>query len=99
MIQKWLLLVILIFLIARYLNISFFLSFFFKYFFLGLLTFLFSKFYIYNYIYILDYSVGKFFEDARQATRCILDNGRVPIVAGGTGLYLRWYVPMNPFVG
>lgn len=40
----------------------------------------------------LDYSVGKFFEDARQATRDVLDRGRVPIVAGGTGLYLRWYV-------
>lgn len=39
-----------------------------------------------------DYSVGQFFEDARQTTRDILDRGRVPIVAGGTGLYLRWYV-------
>ncbi|KAL6199089.1 hypothetical protein ACLB2K_028876 [Fragaria x ananassa] len=39
--------------------------------------------------YSSDYSVGQFYEDARQATRCILDNGRVPIVTGGTGLYLR----------
>ncbi|EEF38103.1 tRNA dimethylallyltransferase 9 [Ricinus communis] len=45
-----------------------------------------------------DYSVGKFFEDARQATRDILDNGRVPIVAGGTGLYLRWFVYGKPDV-
>jgi hypothetical protein len=43
-----------------------------------------------NY-YLSDYSVGQFFEDARKATRSILDNGRVPIVVGGTGLYLRWY--------
>lgn len=37
-----------------------------------------------------DYSVGQFFEEARQATRDILNSGRVPIVSGGTGLYLRW---------
>ncbi|XP_042519986.1 tRNA dimethylallyltransferase 9-like [Macadamia integrifolia] len=43
-----------------------------------------------------DYSVGQFFEDARQATRDILDNGHVPIVAGGTGLYLRWCVITFP---
>ncbi|XP_019193471.1 PREDICTED: tRNA dimethylallyltransferase 9 [Ipomoea nil] len=45
-----------------------------------------------------DYSVGKFFEDARQATRDVLDRGRVPIVAGGTGLYLRWFVYGKPDV-
>ncbi|XP_052733701.1 tRNA dimethylallyltransferase 9 isoform X4 [Vigna angularis] len=45
-----------------------------------------------------DYSVGQFFEDARQATRCILDNGRVPIVVGGTGLYLRWFIYGKPDV-
>ncbi|XP_062168810.1 tRNA dimethylallyltransferase 9 [Alnus glutinosa] len=45
-----------------------------------------------------EYSVGKFFEDARQATRCILDSGRVPIVAGGTGLYLRWFMYGKPDV-
>lgn len=39
-----------------------------------------------------DYSVGKFYDDAREATRSVLDNGRVPIVTGGTGLYLRWYI-------
>ncbi|GLU15391.1 hypothetical protein SLE2022_318860 [Rubroshorea leprosula] len=31
-----------------------------------------------------DYSVGQFFEDARQATRDVLDSGHVPIVTGGT---------------
>ncbi|KAF3442436.1 hypothetical protein FNV43_RR16352 [Rhamnella rubrinervis] len=45
-----------------------------------------------------DYSVGQFFEDARQATRCILDSGRVPIVTGGTGLYLRWFIYGKPDV-
>ncbi|RZC74287.1 hypothetical protein C5167_049768 [Papaver somniferum] len=35
-----------------------------------------------------EYSVGQFFEDARQVTEEIIDNGRVPIVAGGTGLYI-----------
>ncbi|XP_065861995.1 tRNA dimethylallyltransferase 9 isoform X2 [Euphorbia lathyris] len=45
-----------------------------------------------------DYSVGRFFEDARQATRDVLDNGHVPIVVGGTGLYLRWFVYGKPDV-
>ncbi|XP_056173357.1 tRNA dimethylallyltransferase 9 isoform X2 [Syzygium oleosum] len=45
-----------------------------------------------------DYSVGQFFEDARQATTDILDSGRVPIVSGGTGLYLRWYMYGKPDV-
>ncbi|GLU15779.1 hypothetical protein SLE2022_322460 [Rubroshorea leprosula] len=44
-----------------------------------------------------DYSEGQFFEDARQATRDVLDSGHVPIVTGGTGLYLRWYVPRYAF--
>ncbi|XP_008811491.1 tRNA dimethylallyltransferase 9 isoform X3 [Phoenix dactylifera] len=45
-----------------------------------------------------DYSAGKFFEDARKATQDILGKGRVPIVAGGTGLYLRWYIYGKPAV-
>ncbi|KAF9609979.1 hypothetical protein IFM89_019535 [Coptis chinensis] len=45
-----------------------------------------------------EYSVGRFFEDARQATREIIENGRVPIIAGGTGLYLRWYIYGKPEV-
>ncbi|KAG5569143.1 hypothetical protein H5410_058909 [Solanum commersonii] len=45
-----------------------------------------------------EYSVGQFFEDARQTTRDILDRGCVPIVAGGTGLYLRWFIYGRPDV-
>eukprot|EP00262_Sarcandra_glabra_P007236 TRINITY_DN19913_c0_g1_i2.p1 TRINITY_DN19913_c0_g1~~TRINITY_DN19913_c0_g1_i2.p1 ORF type:complete len:458 (-),score=67.07 TRINITY_DN19913_c0_g1_i2:282-1655(-) len=45
-----------------------------------------------------DYSVGQFFEDARQATKDIFENDHVPIVAGGTGLYLRWYIYGKPAV-
>ncbi|KAJ9182966.1 hypothetical protein P3X46_006893 [Hevea brasiliensis] len=45
-----------------------------------------------------DYSVGQFFDDARQATQDILDNGHVPIIAGGTGLYLRWFIYGKPDV-
>ncbi|GLT51642.1 hypothetical protein SLA2020_250390 [Shorea laevis] len=45
-----------------------------------------------------EYSVGQFFEDARQATRNVLDSGHVPIVTGGTGLYLRWFVYGKPDV-
>lgn len=41
---------------------------------------------------IVEYSVGQFYEDARQATRDVLNKGHVPIITGGTGLYLRWYV-------
>ncbi|PRQ45360.1 putative tRNA dimethylallyltransferase [Rosa chinensis] len=48
--------------------------------------------------YSSDYSVGQFYDDARQATRCILDNGRVPIVTGGTGLYLQWLIYGKPDV-
>ncbi|KAJ0261235.1 tRNA dimethylallyltransferase 9 [Hirschfeldia incana] len=45
-----------------------------------------------------DYSVGQFFEDGRQATKDILSRGRVPIVTGGTGLYLRWFIYGKPDV-
>lgn len=45
-----------------------------------------------------DYSAGQFFGDARKATEDILGKGRVPIVAGGTGLYLRWYIYGKPAV-
>lgn len=45
----------------------------------------------FSYHVLSDYSVGQFYEDARQASQDILKNGRVPIVTGGTGLYLRWY--------
>ncbi|GLT47444.1 hypothetical protein SLA2020_211420 [Shorea laevis] len=45
-----------------------------------------------------DYSVGQFFEDARQTTRDVLDSGHARIVTGGTGLYLRWFVYGKPNV-
>uniref|UniRef100_A0A1J3IP42 tRNA dimethylallyltransferase n=1 Tax=Noccaea caerulescens TaxID=107243 RepID=A0A1J3IP42_NOCCA len=45
-----------------------------------------------------DYSAGTFFDDGRQATRDILSRGRVPIVTGGTGLYLRWFIYGKPDV-
>ncbi|MQL88163.1 hypothetical protein Taro_020718 [Colocasia esculenta] len=45
-----------------------------------------------------EYSVGQFFEDARKATDEILGRQRVPIVVGGTGLYLRWYIYGKPDV-
>ncbi|KAL8131550.1 tRNA dimethylallyltransferase 9 [Apium graveolens] len=45
-----------------------------------------------------DYSVGQFYEEARNATEKILESGRVPIVTGGTGLYLRWYIYGKPDV-
>lgn len=39
-----------------------------------------------------EYSVGEFCEDAMRTTKDILDRGHVPIVAGGTELYLQLYV-------
>ena len=36
-----------------------------------------------------DYSVGNFYDDAKQAIEDILSRGKTPIVAGGTGLYFR----------
>ncbi|KAM7258364.1 hypothetical protein ACFE04_014105 [Oxalis oulophora] len=45
-----------------------------------------------------NYSVGRFYEDAKEATQSIIDRGRVPIVTGGTGLYLRWYIYGKPDV-
>ncbi|KAK6157336.1 hypothetical protein DH2020_011584 [Rehmannia glutinosa] len=45
-----------------------------------------------------EYSVGKFYEDARQITEEILSRDRVPVVTGGTGLYLRWFIYGKPDV-
>lgn len=36
-----------------------------------------------------DYTVADFYDDAKNAIADILSRGRVPIVAGGTGLYFR----------
>ncbi|XP_021719208.1 tRNA dimethylallyltransferase 9-like [Chenopodium quinoa] len=45
-----------------------------------------------------EYSVGRFYDDARQATRDVLNKGHVPIITGGTGLYLRWFIYGKPDV-
>jgi len=37
----------------------------------------------------VDYSVADFYDDARKAIDDIFSRGKVPIVAGGTGLYFR----------
>lgn len=37
-----------------------------------------------------EYTAGDFYRDARVATEDVLRRGKVPIVVGGTGLYLRW---------
>lgn len=39
-----------------------------------------------------EYSASQFCKDARDATKLVLDRGRVPIVVGGTCSYLRWYM-------
>ncbi|CAI9290744.1 unnamed protein product [Lactuca saligna] len=46
----------------------------------------------------LDYSAGNFYDDGRQAIKDILSRGHVPIVTGGTGLYLRWFIYGKPAV-
>eukprot|EP00899_Mesostigma_viride_P005982 jgi/Mesvir1/15385/Mv06576-RA.2 len=43
-----------------------------------------------------DFSAGDFFNLARAATADVLSRGKVPIVVGGTGFYLRWYVQGKP---
>jgi tRNA dimethylallyltransferase len=42
------------------------------------------------------FSAGSFYELARAATTAILGRQRVPIVVGGTMMYLRWYVLGKP---
>ena len=37
----------------------------------------------------VDYSVADFYDDAKDAIYKILEHGKTPIVAGGTGLYFR----------
>jgi len=36
-----------------------------------------------------DYSAGNFYRDAKQAIKNIISKGKTPVIAGGTGLYLR----------
>ncbi|GLJ38670.1 hypothetical protein SUGI_0788280 [Cryptomeria japonica] len=45
-----------------------------------------------------EYSAGRFFSDAREVTETVLDKGHVPIVVGGSGLYIRWYVYGMPAI-
>ncbi|KAI5071570.1 hypothetical protein GOP47_0013821 [Adiantum capillus-veneris] len=39
-----------------------------------------------------DYSVGHYFKRSREATDIVLTKCSVPILVGGTGMYLRWYL-------
>lgn len=39
---------------------------------------------------VADYTAGYFYDDARAATELVLAKESVPIVVGGTGMYLRW---------
>lgn len=39
-----------------------------------------------------DYCVGDYFEKSREATELVLAKKSVPILVGGTGMYLRWYL-------
>ena len=43
-----------------------------------------------------DFSAGDFFVLARAAAEDILRRGKTPIVVGGTGLYLRWFIHGRP---
>lgn len=43
-----------------------------------------------------DFSAGDFYTKARQAAADILSRGKVPIVVGGTGFYLRWFIYGKP---
>lgn len=42
------------------------------------------------------YGAGMFYDNAREATAKVLEKGLVPIVVGGTGMYLRWYIYGKP---
>lgn len=43
-----------------------------------------------------DFSAGDFYTKAREAAADILSRGKVPIVVGGTGFYLRWFIHGKP---
>lgn len=43
-----------------------------------------------------EFSAGDFYHKARQATADILSRGKTPIVVGGTGFYLRWFILGKP---
>ncbi|GAQ78117.1 isopentenyltransferase [Klebsormidium nitens] len=43
-----------------------------------------------------EYTAGDFYQDARRATEEVLARGKLPVVVGGTGLYLRWFIHGTP---
>lgn len=43
-----------------------------------------------------DYTAGDFFRAARAATEDVLSRGRVPVVVGGTMMYVRWFIYGQP---
>lgn len=43
-----------------------------------------------------EYDVGEFFLHSREATEQVLAKRKVPILVGGTGMYLRWYLYGKP---
>jgi tRNA dimethylallyltransferase len=44
----------------------------------------------------VEYTYEEFMRDSRAATEKILARGRVPIVVGGTGMYMRYYMHAKP---
>jgi tRNA dimethylallyltransferase len=44
----------------------------------------------------VEYTYEEFMRDSRAATEQILARGRVPIVVGGTGMYMRYYMHAKP---
>ncbi len=45
---------------------------------------------------IVEYTYEDFMRDSRAVTEQILARGRVPIVVGGTGMYMRYYMHAKP---
>ena len=43
-----------------------------------------------------EYTAGRFFADALHAIDDVLSRGRVPVLCGGTSMYLRWLVGGRP---
>lgn len=39
-----------------------------------------------------DYNAGEFFKDARNEISNVLNEGKVPILVGGSGMYVRWII-------
>ncbi|KAI0564301.1 tRNA dimethylallyltransferase isoform 1 [Gracilaria domingensis] len=49
-----------------------------------------------------DFTAGDFFRSARKAVDDVINRGNVPVVVGGTMMYVRWFVygrPATPAVG